>query len=280
MELLLKATPSYSKQGSGKICSMSQGTNNDGELKSKIFERVKENPGNEEENLGLPENATGPYLVPFGSRSNNISIRNNTNTNSSFCSNGEKRGEEPTCGQNPKMHNKKRSNFTVRNYQSGIESSCQDTRNYGMNIKDYSSTPYIQNTQEHQANVNFISQSVDFFEDDSVAFPLKAPATNPENKNGNPGSNINVLLPVILISVTYIIFGCASAKLFVMAEAKDEMPGEEKERKLLLTLMSVFLIANGSINFLFYLLGETFRSQFKKRFVRCPSFFGCRLCFR
>ena len=119
-----------------------------------------------------------------------------------------------------------------------------------------------------------VSHSVDFFENESVAHPLNA-KQHDATRNEASSNEINVLLPIILISVTYIAFGSISAKLFVTSEVLDELPDKKSERKLLLTLMSLFLIANGSINFLFYLLGNIFRAQFRKFFI---SFRNLRWC--
>ena len=91
-----------------------------------------------------------------------------------------------------------------------------------------------------QRNLSQQLCSADFWEDESVAFTGRMKISS-DKKDESFSEEMNIILPILLISITYVIFGGVSTKLFLTAEFLNESNGQEKKTKFPFDLNEHFL---------------------------------------
>ena len=109
--------------------------------------------------------------------------------------------------------------------------------------------------------------STDSFGGEVIAHVDKS-TPNSLKKSGNSAEEMNIIIPIFLISISYIILGMISSSILMTVEVFEVPAIHKKERRFLLIFGRVPLILNYSINFAFYLRGSVFRAQFKHK-LKC-----------
>ena len=123
------------------------------------------------------------------------------------------------------------------------------------------------------------ASSAQFYEAESIAFNLVGVHNSEAPKNKS--KDIKIIIPVLMISISYVVLGVFPALVLIAIEALEQNELSQKERHFLLMVGLIFYLLNISTNFFFYLHSRNFRNQLNRRITsligRCRRFYA-RLC--